>query len=168
VSGLLVVFAGLPGTGKTTIARQVADRLASTLLRVDSIETAVARAGMAVDDSPVGYAVAHAVAADQLVSGRPVVVDAVNSVGAARAGWLHLAGECGAWLRFVRVVLPDADEHRRRVESRVADLPGHVLPTWHDIATMREDEWIEPHLELDSRSRPDETTASVLAWLGAG
>ena len=43
---MLVVFGGLPGTGKTTLARQVADRLGATYLRIDTIEQAL-RSSMA-------------------------------------------------------------------------------------------------------------------------
>jgi len=37
-SPLLIVFGGLPGTGKTTIARELTRRLAATYLRIDMIE----------------------------------------------------------------------------------------------------------------------------------
>jgi predicted kinase len=161
----LVVFGGLPGTGKTSIARAAADALGATFLRVDSIEVAIERAGVPLRQLPAGYAVAHAVAVDQLRSRRPVVVDAVNPVHEARAGWQELAAQCGASLRFVRVVLHDVAEHRRRVESRVADIQGHELPTWTDVQNDVHDEWTEPHLELDNSSSLDQVVMTVLRWL---
>jgi predicted kinase len=165
MSARLVVFGGLPGTGKTAIARRLSDALDATFLRIDSIETAIQRAGCVLGDTPAGYTVANAVAADQLRAGRPVVVDAVNPVRIARVGWEQTAAETGAALRFVRVVLTDADEHRRRVEAREADIPGHVLPTWAEVAAAVHDPWTEPHLELDNSSSLDDAVSSVLAWL---
>jgi predicted kinase len=162
---MLVVFGGLPGTGKTSVARLVADALDATFLRVDSIEVAIERVGGPLRDVPAGYAAANAVAADQLRARRPVVVDAVNPVRIARAGWTELARDCAVPLRFVWVVLPDEAEHRRRVESRVADIHGHVLPTWADVVRQQHDEWSEPHLELDNSSSLDEAVATVLAWV---
>jgi predicted kinase len=162
---LLVVFGGLPGTGKTSIARGVADSLGATFLRVDSIEAAIERAGVRLLDLPAGYAVAQAVTGDQLRSRRPVVVDAVNPVRVARAAWQQLADDCGARLRFVRVVVRDEGEHRRRVESRVADIEGHVLPSWADVTAQLQDEWTEPHLELDNSSSLEDAVATVLGWL---
>ena len=93
-SPLLPVFAGLPGSGKTTISRAVADRLGATFVRVDTIEAAVvAGLGPLDDDKAVGYAVAHGLTADQVRSGRPAVVDAVNAVGArGTAGTISAGG----------------------------------------------------------------------------
>ncbi|WP_225152486.1 AAA family ATPase [Bradyrhizobium sp. NBAIM08] len=41
----LIVFGGLPGTGKTTIARELTARLAATYLRIDAIEQPLRDAG---------------------------------------------------------------------------------------------------------------------------
>jgi predicted kinase len=39
---LLVVFAGLPGSGKSVLGRGTATALGATYLRIDSIESAIA------------------------------------------------------------------------------------------------------------------------------
>lgn len=67
---LLVVFAGLPGSGKSALARGVADALGATYLRIDTIETAIVHARIPYEDNPVAYVVAEWVAADQLAGGR--------------------------------------------------------------------------------------------------
>jgi len=53
-----VVFAGLPGAGKSVLSRGVADAIGATYLRIDSIESAVVTALGRFDDNPVGYVVA--------------------------------------------------------------------------------------------------------------
>lgn len=63
-STALVVFGGLPGTGKTTIARELTIRLAATYLRIDSIEQVLQDAGLTVGTA--GYAIAGALAAENL------------------------------------------------------------------------------------------------------
>jgi len=73
------------------------------------------------------------VAADQLRAGRPVVADAVNNVMAARQGWVILARDCAVPLRFVQVVCSDKSEHRRRVQTRTAEMPGYDVPTWQQV-----------------------------------
>jgi predicted kinase len=138
---LLVVFAGLPGSGKSVLARGVADAIGATYLRIDTIESAIVSTLMAYRDNPVGYVVAERVAADQLAAGRDVVADAVNGVAAARAGWVALAARTGAGLRFVEVQCSDLAEHRRRVEARGPEMPGQGVPTWEQVRRRRYEPW---------------------------
>lgn len=138
---LLVVFAGLPGSGKSVLARGVADAIGATYLRIDSIESAIVSALAPVRDSPVGYVVAGRVAADQLVAGRDVVADAVNGVAAARDGWTALAARTRAVLRFVEVRCSDDVEHRRRVETREPEMPGQSVPDWEQVLRRRYEPW---------------------------
>ncbi len=66
---MLVVVGGLPGTGKTTIARAVAARLSAVYLRIDVIEQAIRSAMPGVRVGPAGYIVANALAASNLATG---------------------------------------------------------------------------------------------------
>ena len=59
---LLIVFGGLPATGKTTIARVLTQRLDATYLRVDAIEQRLKDQGLAV--GPTGYVIANALATE--------------------------------------------------------------------------------------------------------
>jgi predicted kinase len=138
---LLVVFAGLPGSGKSVLARGVADAIGATYLRIDTIESAIVSTLMPYRDNPVGYVIAERVAADQLGAGRDVVADAVNGVAAARAGWVALAARTGAALRFVEVRCSNVAEHRRRVETREPEMPGHGIPTWEQVQRRRYEPW---------------------------
>ncbi|WP_375481126.1 AAA family ATPase [uncultured Jatrophihabitans sp.] len=161
----LVVFGGLPGVGKTTLARRVADALGVTFLRIDTIEAAAARSGLEIGDAPVGYLVASWVAADQLRAGRSVVADAVNNVEVARAGWREVASETDVRIRFVHVTCDDDHEHRRRVESRAADLTGHVVPTWDDVRRRTWEPFIDDHLLVDNRGAVEPHVERIVAWL---
>ena len=131
-AGRLIVICGRPGTGKTTLAKAAARELPACYLRVDAAETALARTGMTVTTE--GYAVLHELAVSNLQLGHTVVVDAVNPVPQARAAWTETAARAHARLTMVEVELPDRGEHRRRVQERGADIPGHILPTWDQVA----------------------------------
>ncbi len=130
---VLIVFSGLPGTGKTTVSKALALRARAMYLRIDTIEQAMKDSGVE-GIGPAGYAVANAVAEANLVLGHSVVADCVNPVSASRAGWRKVAEQASASLVDIHLFCSDAIEHKRRVEERVADIPGHVLPTWQAVA----------------------------------
>lgn len=164
-TGRLVVFCGLPGVGKSSLSRRVADRLGATYLRIDTIEAAIVSTLMPFHGNPVGYVVAGRVAADQLRAGRSVVADAVNGVTDAHRGWLSVARECGVPIGFVVVTCSDSAEHRRRVESRTAEMPGQGIPTWEQVLNRRWDSLLHGHLVVDNLGDIDTHVTAVLEWL---
>ena len=149
---MLIVFSGLPGTGKTTIAKALVARLAATYVRVDEIEHAIARhAGSGSNICPTGYHIAYAIAASNLKLGNAVVADSVNPVPESRQGWRRVAQAIETRpLLEIEVICSDQVEHQRRVESRAADIDGFVLPTWSWVMALDYVPWNEPRLILDT------------------
>jgi predicted kinase len=85
----LIAFGGLPGTGKTVIARKVAREVNAVYVRIDSIEQAIRASGVlhrTIDGA--GYRVAYVIAEDNLRMGRTVVADCVNPVQITRDAWI--------------------------------------------------------------------------------
>jgi predicted kinase len=164
---MLIVLSGLPGVGKTTIARMLARSLPAVHVRVDSIEQALRRAGLAVEGE--GYAVAHAVAADNLRVGRTVVADCVNPWPLTRDEWRGVAEQAGVRVLEVEVICSDTEEHRRRVESRVADIPGHRMPTWQEVVERDYRAWDRARLVIDAGRHPaEENVRAIVSELPAG
>ncbi len=123
----LIVFAGLPGVGKTTQARLLADALRAVYLRLDTLEAPFIRMADNNDLKDYGYqAIAH-LAGDNLELGRTVIIDAVNPMHHTRAIFRDLAEQHRARLIQFECVLPDEVEHRRRVEKRGTLNWGEVL-----------------------------------------
>ncbi|OZE82224.1 adenylyl-sulfate kinase [Rhodococcus sp. 15-649-1-2] len=160
----LVVLAGLPATGKTTVAREVASRLQWPYLRLDTIEHRITTAGIV--PGTVGYSVLYALAADQLAVGVPVVVDSVSPVAASRDAWREVASETGAEIVLIEVACSDVDEHRRRVRTRDVGIPGLAVPTWADIQDRDYEPWTSPHHVLDTAGQSvEESVEQVLRWI---
>jgi len=160
----LIVFSGLPGTGKTTIAKAIAQKTGSVYLRIDSIEQAIRNAGvLAGNVGASGYQVANELALSNLRLGSSVVVDGVNPVADSRQAWQHVAKTAGVALLDVQVVCSDAAEHRRRVETRQTDVPGLVPPSWPSVLKHEYEPWLEPPFTLDTaRLTPAAALAALL------
>ena len=147
----LVVFAGLPGTGKSTIARELARQLRAVWLRIDTIETAIADEATPITDE--GYRAAYALAEDNLRLGLDVVGDSVNPWMETRDAWRDVAMRAGAQLMEIEVVCTDQAEHRHRVETRASDVPGLTPPTWQEVMDRDYRPWTRARLVIDTAGR---------------
>jgi len=162
---VLVVFSGLPGAGKSTLAQAVARELRAVWLRVDTVEQAL-RDLCAVDVQGEGYRLAYRVAADNLRLGLGVVADSCNPIELTRREWQAVARDAGATCVDVEVVCSDQDEHRRRMEGRVSDVAGLELPTWREVQAREYHPWTAERIVIDTAGRsPAESARELLARL---
>ncbi len=162
----LIVLAGLPATGKTTLSRALAKRIPLTHLRVDIVEQAVVDTGLEPHPvGAVGYVVCFRLAAAQLALGQTVVADMVNGVPEARDGWRQVALDSGARMLRVELHCSDPVAHRARAESRTGDIPGLTQPTWEAIEGRDYRDW-SPDLRFDTAIQdPDSIAQAVLREL---
>lgn len=114
----LVAVCGLPGVGKSTVARRIADRLGADVLRTDVVRKEL------FDDPEYTDAETTAVydellvrAADRLADGRSVVLDATFKTRDRRLEAREVAEGLGCEFRLVHV---DCEERvvERRIEAR--------------------------------------------------
>lgn len=167
-------MAGLPGTGKSTIAGVLGNRLGYGILSVDPIESAILSAGID-SDQPTGlaaYLVAEAIADAALANGQTIIVDAVNAVVPAREQWAGLAKKHNEQLMFIEVVCSDPEVHRTRLQERGRNLAHLTEPSWHAVEQSLEEyaEWtgesaLVDRLTLDSMQPVDVSVERALAFI---
>lgn len=161
----LIIFGGLPGVGKTEIARELAYQLGAVYLRIDSIEQGLLRSGLVsqIDDS--GYRVAYAMADEKLRGGQTVVADCVNPLTITRDSWVDVARDAGVPAIEIEVQCSDPTEHRRRVEMRGSDIPGLLLPTWKDVISREYHPWNRDCVRVDTANCTPEQNVTLLRKL---
>lgn len=147
---MLFIFSGLPGVGKSTVAREIAKRLKAVYVRADTIEQAMRDCMPDYEVTIEGYEIAYAVAAENLALGLRVVADSVNPLNITRDAWRNTAISQGKEFMDIEVICSDAIEHRRRVEQRVSDIPGLKLPTWDETVSRQYEPWTMKRLIIDT------------------
>lgn len=153
---MLVIFSGLPGTGKTTLALRLAGETGAVYLRIDTIERAMA--GPEEDVGEKGYLVAYAVAEDNLRLGHTVIADSVNPAEITRKAWRNVAARAGVTAVEIEIVCSDRAEHRSRVETRDAI----IAVTWQEVEARDYESWTGDLIRIDTAGRDIEQSLAAL------
>ena len=166
-SPILIVFGGLPGVGKTGIAKELARQIGAVYLRADSIEQALRDSGTVADPmNYAGYRAAYAVAGENLRLGLCVIADCVNPLQLTREAWREVARQSGVRIVEVEVTCSDPRAHKLRVEGRSSDIPGLKLPTWQEVLGRNYEPWDREHMVVDSAvSTIEEIVADIRSRL---
>lgn len=157
----LYIFAGLPGSGKTTMATMVAGAVGAAHIRIDTIEQTL-REVCHTNVEDEGYVLAYRVTGDILRAGVSVVADSCNPVEATRRAWEQVARDAGAIHVNIEVVCSDREEHRRRVELRTSTVPGLRLPSWQDVEQREYHSWTTERIVIDTAGQSADACMSLL------
>ncbi|MBI3954308.1 MAG: AAA family ATPase [Chloroflexi bacterium] len=179
----LIFTVGLVGTGKSTVAEAVAERLDAAVVGSDALRKELA--GLEPTErhfEPWGqglyspemtertYAALLGRAREHLESGRSVVLDASYRKAAWREGPRRLAQELGAQLWALEVVCPRALvvqrlERRLAAGPSVSDGRPEILASQEQDFDPLEQGW--PHLVVDTARPIEDNVQAALARLGA-
>lgn len=152
---VVVLFAGVPGTGKTTAAESLGRTLNAPVFSMDWQLGALTVFGVLRPDNtlPLSVMMLTAAITRQLSLGMSAVVDAAGHTRAERDRWRSLTERLGGRFIGVECICTDEQLQRSRVEGRSRGIPcWPATVTWEHVNRMKKlwEPWEEPHLVLDS------------------
>ena len=167
----LIVFSGLPGTGKSALAEAIGRELGIPVFAKDWLEGVLLRSNVVPAETEkqlgsVGYDLLTVLAERQLRLEQSVILDSVASTVAIRKIWRDLAQRYKADWRVIECICSDSAVHRERLEKRQRGIPGWHELTWADVEYVRSyfTPWDENRLILDSMRSMEKNILEALEY----
>jgi predicted kinase len=152
----VIVFSGLPGTGKSALAEVVGKDLGIPVFAKDWLEATLVRSGLkpVTEDKSLGFAgyeLLTILAKRQLMLGQSVILDSVAASQSIRRTWRQLSGHYGAGWRVIECVCSEESLHRSRLKDRQRNIPGWHELEWSEVERVKQYyvPWEGEHLVLD-------------------
>ena len=152
----LIVFSGLPGTGKSALAEIIGKQFGIPVFAKDWLEAVLLQNGLqpALNGKSlgyVGYELLTTLAERQLMLGQSVILDSVASIQKIRDAWKSLAEKYHAEWRVIECISSDEATHRSRLLTRKRNIPGWHELEWSEVERVKEYyvPWQDDHLVLD-------------------
>ena len=171
----LIVFAGLPGVGKTTLARAVARELSAVYIDKDTIkDAALALAREMQIENPaqfagaLSYTLLMPLARDNLTLGTHVVVDSPAGYRSFQEAVEELVRGVRVNFKLIECMTTDEALLRERIERRGPDLPEHRVRDWEGLQQARErmERLSGPRLVVDTAESVQTNLKKIINALG--
>jgi len=152
----LIIFSGLPGTGKSTLAEAVGRHLGIPVFAKDWLEASLLQSGLKSTETDkslghAGYELLTLLAKRQLMLGQSVILDSVAATKTIRSEWGTLAKRYQAERRVIECVCSDESIHQLRLKVRKRRIPGWHELEWSEVERVKQYyvPWRHAHITLD-------------------
>jgi predicted kinase len=164
---MLLLLTGLPGTGKSFLARRLAEALPFVIIESDTIRKILfPQPQYTAQESRWVHRTCHALLAKLLKRGVRVIYDATNLIEYHRELVYRIGEKAGARLVVVKTVASEEVvrerlKARQEADAEVSDADWRI---YRRMAT-RQEPISHPHLVIDTTEGLEEAVAKVLRFI---
>ena len=148
----LYILSGLPASGKTTLAKLLAQRTGAMYMRIDTMEEGLSEL-CNIKVEAEGYRLSYRVIRDDLKLGISAIADSCNTIKITREEWENVALESGSKFQNIEISCSHIAEHESRVISRNIEIQNAHSPTWEQVKSRYYEQWDREIIKIDTSGK---------------
>jgi predicted kinase len=164
----LILFSGLPGTGKTRISQALASHLKIPLFTKDRLQSRLRIQGLREENTIDGYLLILDLAEQQLALGISTILDGVFPFTEFRQKASQIATQHKALFRPIYCYCSDIELWKERITAREQNVPDWTPVGWDEVKRIQPEflAWKKnTALPLDAADDFDQNLSKATAWI---
>lgn len=132
----IIIIGGIPGTGKSTLAKALSKELNIPAFSKDELEAAISKKGLCDSKSTngIGYEIMSVLSENEIENGNSAIFEFIASRDRVTELWPRLLE---IDYKYIECICSNEDIHRERINSRKRNLEGWYELEWEDVLKIR-------------------------------